>query len=341
MPAARDYLELRPSDAAAQWLSILSRPSALPGRQVAFTPVETLLCLSASLLVDHRRYGSSNRHRVAEPVPTLASLFARPIGSILYKMANLDGARRNGARHEVEIASRLLSEPERLAASYRLILAAARSSGVGDVRLPDFLGLEDDSDGFVLLGQDELPLADVENAVRDDARGWLVSRPDLDERTTERLLVATARVGQHRFAGEVLRNHGYHCVFCGLAVEFVAGGRPMRMLVASHIKPWRVSAPAERLDVRNGLAACPTHDVAFDSGLLTVNGGLHIHVTVELAQAAETDPASRAAFGRPPLADHLLMPAGATPPKRRYLTWHHQNVYRSRLIDADGLRSSL
>ncbi|WP_407664684.1 HNH endonuclease [Micromonospora tarensis] len=32
------------------------------------------------------------------------------------------------------------------------------------------------------------------------------------------------------------------------------------MLVASHIKPWRVSTHAERLDPRNGLAACPTHD---------------------------------------------------------------------------------
>ena len=44
------------------------------------------------------------------------------------------------------------------------------------------------------------------------------------------------------------------------------GGR--RMLVASHIKPWKDSSPRERLDHRNGLAACPTHDAAFDAGLL-------------------------------------------------------------------------
>lgn len=326
---ARDYLELRPAEAVAQWQSIQARADPATGRQVAFTPVETLLCLAASLLVDHRRYGSTNRHRAAEPVPTLARLFGRPNGSILYKMANLDGSRRNGARHEVEVASWLLAAPERLAASYRLVLAAARASGLSPEVLPDFLGVEGDHGALVLLGQDELAQAEVEVAVQDDAELWLSARPDLDARTTERLLVAMARIGQHRFAGEVLRNHGYRCVFCGLALTAVAGAPAVRMLVASHIKPWRTSAPAERLDVRNGLAACPSHDVAFDTGLLTVNGGLRIHVTVELVHAARTDPASRAVFGRPPLADRLLLPAGATPPGLRYLTWHHQNVYRS------------
>ena len=32
------------------------------------------------------------------------------------------------------------------------------------------------------------------------------------------------------------------------------------------------STSAERLDPRNGLAACPAHDVAFDTGKITVNG---------------------------------------------------------------------
>jgi putative restriction endonuclease len=99
------------------------------------------------------------------------------------------------------------------------------------------------------------------------------------------------------------------------------------MLVASHIKPWRHCSSAERLDVRNGLTACPTHDVAFDTGLITVNGGLRIHVTVDLAQFAVHDPAARAAFGRPPLCERLLLPDGAAPPSDAYLTWHHEKIY--------------
>jgi hypothetical protein len=39
------------------------------------------------------------------------------------------------------------------------------------------------------------------------------------------------------------------------------------MLVAGHIKPWKDSTSAERMDLRNSLAACPSHDVAFDAGL--------------------------------------------------------------------------
>jgi putative restriction endonuclease len=98
------------------------------------------------------------------------------------------------------------------------------------------------------------------------------------------------------------------------------------MPVASHIKPWRVSSPAERLDVRNGLASCPTHDVAFDTGLITVNGGFRIHVRPHLQRAAESDVATRAAFGRPPMADRLILPAGALTPQANYLAWHNENV---------------
>ena len=46
------------------------------------------------------------------------------------------------------------------------------------------------------------------------------------------------------------------------------------MLLAGHIKPWRDSTHRERLDLSNGLAACPSHDVAFDTGLLTVEDDL-------------------------------------------------------------------
>ena len=67
------------------------------------------------------------------------------------------------------------------------------------------------------------------------------------------------------FALNVLSNGGQRCVFCGL--KSLAFGAK-RMLVAGHIKPWKDSASSERLDLRNGLAACPSHDVAFDTGSL-------------------------------------------------------------------------
>lgn len=327
MPTVSDYLDIDLGAARTQWRAIRSRQPVATGRQVDFTPVETLLCLAASYLVNHRRYGGSTAHRAQEPVPTLARLFSRPNSSVLAKMANLDGSRRNGARHEVEVAATLMGDPDRLGGVYRLLLRAAREEGVGEGELSDFLRLEGTDSDLVLLGQEELDSPAIEAAIEPDSARWRDRRADIDASVTERLLMAAVRVGQHRFAVDVLRNHGHRCAFCGLTVT-VSGRRAPRMLVASHIKPWAKSTPHERLDIRNGLAACPTHDAAFDTGLLTVNGGLRIHVRPELALRAEADPVTRAAFGRPPLADRLLLPPGAVTPGAEFLTYHHEHIFR-------------
>jgi putative restriction endonuclease len=322
-----DYLEIRLGDARQQWRAITARTMPAPGaRQVRFSPVETVLCLAASLSVDCRRYGGANSHKAEEPIPTLARIFRRPNSSVLEKMANLEGSRTNGAKHEVEIAARLLSDPALLSITYRLILAAARAEGVDAKALPDFLELEADEGEVRLLGQRDLNDADIEEAVRDAVAQRASERQDLDEQMTERLLVAVARVGQHRFAASVLRNHGHRCVFCGLSAH-IFGIKASRMLLAGHIKPWRASTSGERLDPRNGLTACPTHDVAFDCGLLTVDEGLRIHLAPGLEDALAVDPATRAAFGRPPLADRLVIPNDAPRPKGEYLQWHHSHVY--------------
>ena len=85
----------------------------------------------------------------------------------------------------------------------------------------------------------------------------------------------------------------------------------------------RISVPfSERLDLRNGLAACPDHDVAFDTGLLTVGVGLEIHYSEALANAVRGDPLARQYYGRPPLLERLLLPDAAQSPARKYLDWH-------------------
>jgi putative restriction endonuclease len=327
----REYLSIAPADARSQWLALLARGPAPEGkRQVDFTPVETLMSLAASRRVTHRHYGGTTAAQAAEPVPSLARLFSRPNSSVLAKMANLDGSRRNGAKHEIEVAERLLTTPGALAGMYLMLLDAARAVGIGPDQLPDFLELEGAESDLVLLGQDKLADVDLQEALSGELQKWRSERSDLEDVITERLLIASARLGQHRFAVEVLSNHGHRCVFCGLHVE-MPKGRAVRMLVASHIKPWRVSTASERLDPENGLSACPTHDVAFDTGLMTVNGGLRIHVKSSLARQVATDPAIRSAFGRPPLAERLLLPPGARAPKSRYLAWHQENVFHESL----------
>jgi predicted restriction endonuclease len=96
---------------------------------------------------------------------------------------------------------------------------------------------------------------------------------------------------------------------------------------AGYIKPWKDSSAGERLDPRNGLAACPSHDVAFDTGMLTVTADLKIHVAQPLADAAPGDHLTRQYYGRPPLLDTLLLPDNAERPRRRYLDWHREKIF--------------
>jgi putative restriction endonuclease len=317
-----DYLELTIGQARQQFGELMRRSPVSSGRQVVFLPVETLLCLAASFQINHRHFGGATAHQAPAPVPSLAGLFSRPPSSVLAKMANLDGSRSHGGKWDVLAGAMLRDEPARFTHVYRVLLNAARAEGIGVDRLPDFLGLEYGGE-FALLGQDELQTSALEHAFKEQiaqrAREGVWS-----EKQTEQIILAAARVGQHVFALNVLSNCGQRCVFCGLNPS-AFGAR--RMLVAGHIKPWKDSAPSERLDYRNGLAACPSHDVAFDTGLLTVGPALQIHVSEALATAVRGDPLTRQYYGRPPLFESLLLPDNAQRPARKYLDWHKANVF--------------
>jgi putative restriction endonuclease len=270
-------------------------------------------------VVNHRHYGGSTAARAGTPVPELAALFKRRPSSVLAKMANLDGSRSHGAAYDASAGATLREDPTLFTHVYRVLLYAARSVGIAADWLPDFLELEDGGE-LDLLGQEELADLDPDALRADD------EEQDGDPET-ERIRLAAARVGQHLFAQNVLANCGGTCVFCGLRPGRF-GAR--RMLLAGHIKPWRDSTPAERLDTRNGLAACPSHDVAFDTGLLAIEDDLRISRAERLARAVRDDELTRQYYGQPPMLDVMRLPAGAQQPLARYLAWHRRYVFADR-----------
>ncbi len=77
----------------------------------------------------------------------------------------------------------------------------------------------------------------------------------------------------------------------------------------------------------NGLAAWPSHDAAFDTGMLTVTADLKIHIAQPLADAARGDHFTRQYYGRPPLLDTVLLPDKTERPRRRYLDWHREKIF--------------
>lgn len=288
-------------------------------------PVEAVLCYALFFVVDPHRYGGSTLHRAPPIVHELAKLFVRPPGSITSKMMNLDGSRANAGSQEWRFFVELAADPERFPPLYNVVVLAARDMGVTPEMLPDFLAIEG-VDEMDLLGQDELSprtLATVVEVKAAKQRAKLLA----SEADTMRLVEQTVRLGQHRFARDVLANYQHTCAFCGFAPHSIPGNR---LLVASHIKPWAVSDDRERLDPLNGVAACPTHDAAFDTGLITVNGGLRVHRAPALQRSSATDAGVDHYFGEA-LQPALLVPLGGAAPAPAYLSWHHEHVYRGQL----------
>ena len=82
-------------------------------------------------------------------------------------------------------------------------------------------------------------------------------RADKSIPETVRQQLAQARVGQGLFRSNVLHIE---------KVCRVTGVSDPNFLIASHIKPWKVSDNAERLDGSNGLMLAPHIDRLFEKG---------------------------------------------------------------------------
>jgi putative restriction endonuclease len=115
-----DYLDLTVSQAREQYRALAARRPVASGKQVTFLPVETLLCLATSFVVNAHQFGGATADRAPEPVPSLARLFSRPPSSVLSKMFNLDGSRTHGGRWDVLAGATLRDDPARFRRNLRV-----------------------------------------------------------------------------------------------------------------------------------------------------------------------------------------------------------------------------
>ena len=327
-----DYLGLSTADARDQWKSILER-SDIPfgSRQVDFTPVETLLCFGLGLISSPSKSGAINIKESNPMVIQLANLVKRRPGSLAAKLANLDGRRPNGAKHEKQLWIELTGDLSRYFVLYEIAMDAARQLGLDQLKLPDFLGMESGTLAAT-VDADRVSNEDLRESIDPELRARFDDRGDDDFRVTERVLLGTARIGQKQFARSVLSNNGFSCVFCGLGFRS-AGLPPARMLIASHIKAWSASTASERLDVRNGVAACPTHDAAFDSHLISIDSDLSIIRGPAIALAISKDPMIARNFGAGGMRDRIPIHSGSTAPAEAYLAWHRALAFREETIE--------
>lgn len=107
----------------------------------------------------------------------------------------------------------------------------------------------------------ELEAGESDTSIPDDA---------VDYTGSNKSVQATTRIGQDFFRRAVLSAYDYRCCITGLAVP--------RLLVASHIVPWRADAK-NRLNPRNGLCLSMLHDKAFDVGIITIAEDMTVRVS--------------------------------------------------------------
>ena len=317
---AIDAFRLTPAEAATQWGRVLSR--AWPrtgGRQERFSPAEIVTSLVLLTVVDPATQGGSDWSRYHPELQRVSSLCKRSPGSFAEKERNLLGTRVNAGRGERALFRAVVDDPLVMFELWQPVVRGARLAGVGPDQLPDYLDL-DASHG--LTGQESL-IGDWERHLHEDVEHYRES--GLDPDVSERAAMTMARIGQHRFARTVRLAYGHRCGFCGLNAHGLEGSR---LLVASHIKPWRESSGRERWDPRNGIAACPTHDAAFDGGLLTVTDDGRIHTARDLRTAAQRDRETAAALSAT-LRATLLPSDPEYTPGSTYLRWHHASIWRN------------
>lgn len=132
---------------------------------------------------------------------------------------------------------------------------------------------------------------------------------------TERQAIIQSRVGQGKFREEVLQLWG------GCAVTDV---KDVRVLKASHIKPWRDANNQERLDPHNGLALIPNLDTLFDGGFVTFD------TDGQLLASKSIPPDVLTKLGIEGSMQLRLMPSRL----EKYLIYHRQHVFK------DGLHAT-
>ncbi|MCS5489304.1 HNH endonuclease [Algoriphagus limi] len=93
--------------------------------------------------------------------------------------------------------------------------------------------------------------------------------------STEREGLVTSRVGQGAYRKGIIHRWNYKCA--------VTDFNDPRILIASHIIPWKEANDDQRLDIDNGILLSPTYDALFDRHLISFENSGKIILSEQIA----------------------------------------------------------
>ena len=130
----------------------------------------------------------------------------------------------------------------------------------------------------------------------------------------EREATTIQRINQSYFRNSLLSNYRHTCCITGIRIP--------SMLIASHIKPWKASTPAEKIAASNGLLLNAFHDRAFDQGLISIDDDYRIMVNHDKVMHSPINDQWLYDFeGR-----RITLPS-ISQPSHEFIEYHHKHIF--------------
>jgi len=128
-----------------------------------------------------------------------------------------------------------------------------------------------------------------------------------DSMDHERKYVRDVRITQYLFRNLLLSKY-QKCHICNLNIT--------DLLVASHIKPWRICEGDEKINVDNGLLLCPNHDLLFDKGYISFDNSGKILISPDLDEETQKN-----------LNISKTLKIKMTLGNLEFMEWHRENLF--------------
>lgn len=127
---------------------------------------------------------------------------------------------------------------------------------------------------------------------------------------TEKVQQVKARIGQGYFR-RTLINESPFCPITGVD--------DVNLLIASHIKPWRVSNNQERVDYKNGFLLTPTFDKLFDYGYISFSHKKSLILSPKLSSEN---------IKRLNISDDMNIESLPLKGREKYLEYHQEYIFK-------------
>lgn len=177
-----------------------------------------------------------------------------------------------------------------------------------------WLEMQSNWEDFAIKSEQAVEALEASTGIEPVSSDSVLIDENIDYTGSNKTVLTTTRIGQNFFRRAVLSAYQYRCCITGLTAP--------KLLVASHIVPWRDDA-ANRLNPKNGLCLSVLHDKAFDVGIISITENMTVMVSrKQVSKVDQFFDSSLLAYDGKPIA----LPEKFAP-HSEFLAYHRQHIF--------------